>query len=75
MFPRGRSKESKDRNRKVTPPGPVYMSNDQFGMFALDPKTTALILELHAASFHQAFPRNTETFEPQKKSNQLSNTS
>lgn len=51
------------------------MSNDQFGMFALDPKTTALILELHAASFHQAFPRNTETFEPQKKSNQLSNTS
>lgn len=29
---RGRSKEAKDRNRKVTPPGPVYMSNDQFGM-------------------------------------------
>lgn len=66
MFPRGRSKESKDRNRKVTPPGPVYMSNDQFGTFALDPNTTALILELYAASIHQALPRNRETSEPQK---------
>lgn len=28
MLSRGRSK---DRNRKVTPPGPVYMSNEQFG--------------------------------------------
>ena len=28
MLSRGRSK---DRNRVVTPPGPVYMSNDQFG--------------------------------------------
>ena len=32
---RGRSKEAKDRIRKVTPPGPVYMSNDQFGMRSL----------------------------------------
>lgn len=36
MFPRGRSKESKDRNRKVTPPGPVYMSNDQFASYLSD---------------------------------------
>lgn len=36
MFPRGRSKESKDRNRKVTPPGPVYMSNDEFASYLSD---------------------------------------
>ncbi|KAK0115220.1 hypothetical protein ONS96_013685 [Cadophora gregata f. sp. sojae] len=36
MFPRGRPNESKDRNRKVTPPGPVYMSNDQFASYLSD---------------------------------------
>ena len=29
---------SKDPNRKVTPPGPVYMSNEQFGEHNQDPK-------------------------------------
>ncbi len=32
MFARGSSKES---TRKVTPPSPSYMSNEQFGMLAL----------------------------------------
>lgn len=36
MLHRGRSKEAKDRNRKVTPPGPVYMSNDQFAAYLSD---------------------------------------
>ncbi|CZT48088.1 related to leupaxin [Rhynchosporium secalis] len=39
MLSRGRSKDSKDRNRKVTPPGPVYMSNDQFANYLSDLRT------------------------------------
>jgi hypothetical protein len=31
MFARGNSKE-RTSTRKVTPPSPSYMSNDQFGM-------------------------------------------
>lgn len=31
MFARGKSKE-RTSSRKVTPPSPSYMSNDQFGM-------------------------------------------
>ncbi|PBP22548.1 LIM domain-containing protein [Diplocarpon rosae] len=33
LLSRGRSK---DRNRKVTPPGPVYMNNDQFASYLSD---------------------------------------
>ncbi len=33
MFARGSSKESS--TRKVTPPSPSYMSNEQFGMLGL----------------------------------------
>jgi hypothetical protein len=34
MFARGKSKDRSSSSRKVTPPSPSYMSNDQFGMLA-----------------------------------------
>ncbi len=34
MFARGSSKE-RSSTRKVTPPSPSYMSNEQFGMLGL----------------------------------------
>jgi hypothetical protein len=53
MFTRGSSKE-RSSTRKVTPPSPSYMSNEQFGMHDLmaSPRADAGTFYISASCLH-----------------------
>ncbi|TVY86030.1 hypothetical protein LAWI1_G008717, partial [Lachnellula willkommii] len=63
---RGRSKEAKDRDRKVTPPGPVYMSNDQFADYLANLRNTRVARPSGARPQPASIRRDSEKVAPTK---------